>query len=82
MPQFKYHEDSSCSFRWDGEHWKPLPYSVIERERYGMDLASDFDEAFNTLFDELDKMPREHRTKAFTMLSETPWFKAREDAAE
>jgi hypothetical protein len=37
-------------------------------------MAADFDEAFNTLFDELEKMPKEHREKAFTMLSKTPWF--------
>jgi hypothetical protein len=37
-------------------------------------MAAEFDEAFNTLFDELDKLPKEHRTKAFDMLSKTPWF--------
>ena len=68
------HSDLSCSFRWDGEQWKPLPYEIIERERYGDDFAADLDEAFNTLFDELDKLPKEHRTKAFDMLSKNPWF--------
>jgi hypothetical protein len=55
---------------------------VLSEEREQMDredLAADLDEAFNTLFDELDKLPKEHRTKAFTMLSETPWFKNQEE---
>ena len=50
---------------------------VLAEEREQMDredLAADLDEAFNTLFDELDKLPKEHRAKAFTMLSKTPWF--------
>jgi hypothetical protein len=50
---------------------------VLAEEREQMDredLAADLDEAFNTLFDELDKLPKEHRTKAFDMLSKNPWF--------
>jgi hypothetical protein len=50
---------------------------VLAEEREQMDredLAADLDEAFNTLFDELHKLPKEHRTKAFDMLSKTPWF--------
>ena len=50
---------------------------VLSEEREQMDredLAADLDEAFNTLFDELDKLPKEHRTKAFDMLSKNPWF--------
>jgi hypothetical protein len=46
----------------------------IDPVREAEDLAAEFDMAFNTLFDELDKMPKEHRTKAFDMLSKTPWF--------
>jgi hypothetical protein len=46
----------------------------IDPVREAENLAADFDEAFNTLFDELDKLPKEHRTKAFDMLSKTPWF--------
>jgi hypothetical protein len=37
-------------------------------------IAAEFDEAFNTLFDELDKLPKEHRAKALDTLSQTPWF--------
>jgi hypothetical protein len=46
----------------------------IDPVREAEDLAAEFDMAFETLFDELDKMPKEHRAKAFTMLSKTPWF--------
>jgi len=35
-------------------------------------IAAEFEQTFNTLFDELDKLPEEHRKKAFTMLSNTP----------
>ena len=41
-------------------------------------IAAEFEQTFNTLFDELDKLPIEHRKKAFTMLSNTPWFKREE----
>ena len=41
-------------------------------------IAAEFEQTFNTLFDELDKMPEEHRAKAFDMLSKTPWFKREE----
>jgi hypothetical protein len=37
-------------------------------------IAAELEETFNTLFDELDKLPKEHRAKAFDMLSKTPWF--------
>ena len=50
---------------------------VLSEEREQMeneDFATELDEAFNTLFDELEKMPKECRTKAFEMLSSTPWF--------
>ena len=46
------------------------------------DLAAEFDEAFNTLFDELEKLPKDHRAKAFDMLSKTPWFQRKEDETD
>ncbi len=42
-------------------------------------LAAELEQTFHTLFDELDKLPKEHRAKAFDMLSNTPWFKQTED---
>lgn len=36
-PLIYEHSDFSCSFRWDGERWKPITFETIERERYGED---------------------------------------------
>jgi len=52
---------------------------MIDPIRHTENLSAEFDEAFNTLFDELDKMPNEHRTRAFQTLSKTPWFKHDEE---
>ncbi len=45
-------------------------------------LAAELEQTFNTLFDELDKLPKEYRARAFDMLSKTPWFKQTEDQSD
>jgi hypothetical protein len=52
---------------------------MIHPVQHAESLAAELEETFNTLFDELDKLPKEHRAKAFDMLSNTPWFKQAED---
>jgi hypothetical protein len=52
---------------------------MIHPVEHAESIAAELEETFNTLFDELDKLPKEHREKAFTMLSNTPWFKRAED---
>ena len=52
---------------------------MIHPVEYAESMAAELEQTFNTLFDELDKLPIEHRKKAFTMLSNTPWFKRAED---
>lgn len=57
-----------------GERGKSKEDIVIDPIQCAENLAAEFDEAFNTLFDELDKLPKEHRAKALDTLSQTPWF--------
>ena len=52
---------------------------MIHPVQHAESMAAELEQTFNTLFDELDKLPEEHRKKAFTMLSNTPWFKQAED---
>lgn len=47
---------------------------MIDPVRDAEYLAVEYEQTFNTIFDELDKLPKEHRAKAFSALSKTLWF--------
>jgi Asp-tRNA(Asn)/Glu-tRNA(Gln) amidotransferase C subunit len=41
-------------------------------------IAAEFERTLNGLFDQIDKLPPEHREKAFQVMANTPWFRETE----